>query len=104
MPALPDVDTVRAWLGVADSAVTDLQLQAVMDAEASNQLKACRIVDPADRADDLCQAFLRRVARVLAARGVPLGVTSGEQGPMRLASFDAEIERLEGYDRGFWFG
>jgi len=104
MPALPDVAEVRAWCQVSSASVPEPMLQAVMDGEAANQAKACRLADPADRPADLCQAFLRRVARVLAARGVPLGVTSGEQGPMRLASFDAEIERLEGYDRGFCFG
>lgn len=104
MSTLPDVDAVRAWCQVSSDAVPDGMLASVMAAEAANQAKACRVENIYDRPDDLCQAFLRRVARVLAARNVPLGITGGEQGPMRLAMFDAEIERLEGFDRGFWFG
>lgn len=104
MTALPDVDAVRAWCQCSDTAVTDEQLQQVIDAEAVNQTKACRMFDPADRDPDLIQALFRRVARVLAARGVPLGLTDGEQGPARLTAFDGEIQRLEGFDRKFTFG
>lgn len=104
MTALPDVAAMRAWCQCSDTAVTNEQLQQVIDAEAVNQVKACRITDPADRDADLVQALFRRVARVLAARGIPLGITSGEQGPQRLASWDAEISRLEGFDRRFTFG
>lgn len=104
MPALPTMDEVRAWCQVAVTACSNEQLQAVMDAEDVNQTKACRVPDPANRDADLVQAFLRRVARTLAARGVPLGLTQGEYGPARLGSFDGEIERLEGFDRGFHFG
>lgn len=104
MPLLPDVDAVRAWCDVSVASISDEQLLQVMQAEAVNQSKACRIFDPLDVDADLVQAFLRRIARVLAARGVPLGVVSNEQGPQRLASFDAEIERLEGYSRKFSFG
>jgi hypothetical protein len=104
MPTLPTMEEVRAWCQVSFAAVSNEQLQDVMDGEAANQAKACRIPDPADRDADLIQAFLRRVARTLAARGVPLGLTQGEYGPARLGSFDGEIERLEGYSRGFYFG
>ena len=103
MSALPDIPEVREWCGVSVAACSDALLADVMAAEAENQRKACRIADPLDRPADLCQAFLRRVARSLAARGVPLGLTSGEQGQLRLTTFDGEIERLEGWDRGFWF-
>ena len=104
MTALPSPAAVRAWCQVSTSAVTDAQLQMVMDAEAVNQEKACRIPDPADRDPDLIEAFFRRVARVLAARGIPTGLTDGEQGPQRLTSWDGEIQRLEGMDRKFNFG
>jgi hypothetical protein len=83
----------------------------VLDAELTNQAKACRRTDPATATEipytaDLYQAVLRRCARHLAARGIPLGQTPGSEefGPTRLSTFDGEIERLEGYDRGFWFG
>ena len=107
MGTLPTVDQVRDWCQVLESACSNEQLEQVMAGEAANQAKACLLSseDPDDRDDDLLQAFYRRCARQLAARGVPLGVTpNGEQGPMRLASFDAEIDRLEGHDRRFHFG
>jgi len=104
MAALPTLDLVRTWVDVTESACSDEQLQAVMDGEAANQAKACRIADPDDRDADLIQAYYRRIARVLAARGVPLGTTSGEQGPIAVSRLDAEIERLEGYDRKFNVG
>lgn len=109
--APPTVDQVRKWTGVALSSIDDEQLAMVVDAEKFNQAKACRLVDPAtgtpyEYTPDLYQAVLRRCARHLAARGIPLGQTPGsdEFGPTRLATFDGEIERLEGYDRGFHFG
>ena len=104
MTALPDKAAMRAWCQVSTSAVTDAQLQQVMDAEAVNQAKACRLADPDDRDADLIQALFRRVARVLAARGIPTGLTDGEQGPQRLTAWDGEIQRLEGMDRKFNFG
>jgi hypothetical protein len=107
----PTLAQVRKWTGVSSTSIDDAELQSVMDAELENQSKACRRVDRATGAvrpytADLYQAVLRRCARHLATRGIPLGQTPGsdEFGPTRLSSFDAEIERLEGYDRGFWFG
>lgn len=102
---LPTVDEVRAWCQVAEAACTNEQLAQVLAAEDVNQVRVCRIADPAgDRDEDLVQALLRRCARTLAARGVPLGVTQGEFGPARLGTFDGEIERLEGPARRFVFG
>jgi hypothetical protein len=107
MAMLPTVEQVRAWCQVSPTACTDEQLGQVMAGEAANQAKAC-LLDPTmpddERDDDLVQAFYRRCARELAARGLPLGITEGEQGPMRLSSFDAEVDRLEGHDRRFTFG
>lgn len=91
----PDVAKVRRWTGVSASSISDEDLGLVLEAEVDGQAEVCR-VDPYNAA--LYQAVLRRCARHLAARGVPLGMTSGEAeyGPARLASFDAEVERLEG--------
>ena len=46
---------------------------------------------------DLEQAILRRVARAVAARGVPLGLVGidAEHGAATLPRWDAEIERYE---------
>lgn len=109
--APPTVDAVRKWTGVTVSSIDDDQLAMVVAAETTNQGKACRLVEPATGTPypytaDLYQAVLRRCARHLAARGIPLGMTPGSEefGPARLSQFDGEIERLEGYDRGFHFG
>lgn len=91
----PTVAQVRNWTGVTVGSISDTDLQIIIDAEVCAQARVCR-VDP--YTPDLYQAVLRRCGRELAARGIPLGVTSGESeyGPARLATFDAEVERLEG--------
>lgn len=103
---MPTVADVRAWLKVSTSSVSDDVLTDILAGESANQAKACRL-DPAatERDDDLIGALYRRCARQVAARGVPLGIVQdAEFGPVRLTSIDAEIERLEGYSRGFFFG
>lgn len=99
----PDLAQTRKWTGATAQSISDEELTMVLAAETGNQASACT-VDPYTA--DLYQAVLRRVGRVLAARGIPLGMTPGsaEFGPTRLAQFDAEIERLEGYRRRFVFG
>lgn len=104
----PDIAEVRAWIDVPDTVVSDAQLQTVLDAESAAQAVACRIpTDPAALPADLHSALLRRCARAVAARGVPLGLSGGdgqEWGPARVPAFDVEIERLEGGRRRFAFG
>lgn len=94
----PDVAAVRRWTGVSATSIGDDDLRLVVDAEVFGQAQVCR-VDP--YTPNLYQAILRRCARELAARGVPLGLTSGESefGPARLATFDSEVERMEGPSR-----
>jgi hypothetical protein len=100
--APPPLDDVRAWIRVPATLIPDAQLQQVIDAEALIQARLCRLPeDPAALTPDLVQAIYRRVAREVAARGVPLGMMGGdsEYGTARLSRFDAEIERLEGPNR-----
>lgn len=104
MPTLPTIEQVREWTQVSLESCSNEMLAQVMAGEATNQAKVCLIEDPDFLDPDLIQAFYRRCARELAARGVPLGVLQGEAGPARLGSFDAEIDRLEGNDREFHFG
>lgn len=94
----PTPDQVRTWTGVSASSLDEEQLAIILDAEVYGQAQVCR-VDPYN--PNLYQAVLRRCARHIAARGLPLGMTSGESeyGPARLATFDAEVERLEGPNR-----
>lgn len=91
--AVPTKAEVRAWAGVPSTTVDDTALQLVIDAELETQAALCR-VDPYTAG--LHQAALRRCARHLAAKGVPLGVTGdAELGAAQLTSWDAETERLE---------
>lgn len=106
MATLPTVEQVREWIGVSETSLSNDQLQTVYDGEDAAQREVCRVEDPPDRNSDLVEAFYRRVARAVAARGIPLGSTPGNEefGPTRLASFDGEIERLEGPHRTFNVG
>jgi hypothetical protein len=55
----------------------------------------------------LAQALYRRVGREVAGKGVPLGLVgdpASESGALMLATFDAEVERLEGPARMVVFG
>ena len=93
----PTVPDIRAWCEIG-SVVTDAQISAVLAAET--ELQAARLVPldgyPGTTPASLAQALMRRCARQLAARGVPLGVTGADEyGPVALPSYDAEIERLE---------
>jgi hypothetical protein len=100
--APPPIDDVRAWIRVPATLLPDPQLQQVIDAEALIQARLCRVPeDPNALTPDLVQAIYRRVAREVAAKGVPLGMMGGdsEYGTARLSRFDAEIERLEGPNR-----
>jgi hypothetical protein len=108
--AVPNVDEVRAWLKLADSSMSDEELADVLAGEVEDQGDVCRIPleypgDPNAYPHKLRMAIFRRCGRHVAARGIPLGtISSDEFGPSRLASFDAEIERLERSRRKFVFG
>lgn len=93
----PDLVTIRVWVQVSAAVLDDVQLEHVAGAEQATQAALCA-VDPAELQDPLYQAFLRRVARHLAAKGVPLGILAAdaEYGTVRLARFDTEVARLEG--------
>lgn len=111
----PAVSDVRAWCQISAASLTDAQLQQVVDAEQANQALYCRVpttgdppvLDPSSWPAALSQAIYRRVAREVAGRGVPLGLVgdpASEAGALRLATFDAEVERLEGPYRMVVFG
>jgi len=98
LPTLPDV---RAWVGVSTTSMSDAQLTVVVDAEVALQAATCDLTptdpDSTDYPPEMTQALYRRVARQVAARGLPLGLTDvvGEYGPARIPTYDAEIARLE---------
>lgn len=90
MPVLTDV---LEYLG--DTSATNDEVQSALDAEASAQRDVCRI--PAVYPASLREALLRRVARNLALRGIPLAVLrgDGEVGDTVLPGRDPEVRRLE---------
>jgi hypothetical protein len=91
---LPDVEELKGYLG--DTSATDDEIEDALDAEMAAQLRLCDV--PAAYPDDLRQALKRRVARNLAARGVPIAqFTSFDTGAVtsRVTRTDAEVVRLE---------
>lgn len=99
MAAPVDIADVRAWANISPGSITDEQLQQVLDAEAALQAARCTVPDGDEPLPaELIQALYRRCAREVSTRSLPLGFLSdtSEFGPVRLPSYDAEIERLEG--------
>ena len=90
---LPTVDDVAAYLG--PTSVDEATLADALAAETAAQASEC-VTGPTYGAD-LRQALLRRVARNLALRGLPLAVLQGdsEAGSTVLPGADSEIDRLE---------
>jgi hypothetical protein len=92
---LPTTSDCVQYLG--ETSVTDAEILDALQAEAAAQRHSCRV--PAVYPPDLRQALLRRVARNLAARAVPLtSFTSFEGGgtSTRIPRVDVEIARFEG--------
>lgn len=95
---MPFAGDVVEYLG-ATSHTTD-EIQDALDAEAAAQRAVCRV--RAVYPDDLRQALLRRVARNLAMRQLPLAVLQGDGdigGSSILPGRDPEVRRLEGPHR-----
>lgn len=96
MAETPSVQDVRDWATVSAQSLTDDQIQQILDAETALQAAVCTVPETYPAA--LAQALLRRCAREIGARQLPLGLTadtSGEYSPVRLPNWDSEIERLE---------
>jgi hypothetical protein len=96
MAAPLDLETVRAYLKVPATSLSDEDLQRMLDASADDQAARCSWDDPFPAA--LEQALLRRVQREVAARNLPLGMVgldAAEYGPQRLPYLDALVEDHE---------
>lgn len=93
---MPSVTDLSDYLGTHSA--TDEQLADVLDAEASAQRDVCRI--PAAYTKSLRQAVLRRCARNLAMRRIPLAMFAGDAdsgaGPQIIPGRDPEVRRFEG--------
>lgn len=109
MTAVPTLSEVRSWIGVPTMEISDDQLALVLSGEVELQNLACPFgredVPTGEVPEPLAQAILRRCARAVAAKGLPLGslpsAASGQgaefglPGTMILPRLDAEIERYE---------
>lgn len=87
VPTLPEV---KEYLGVSGSA--DAEVISALAAETAAQQSRCRVTP---YSADLREALMRRVARNLAMRNVPLGVQMSEVGGTFVGSVDPEVRRLE---------
>lgn len=99
MPGIPTVGEVREWIGVSTNQVTDADLSQILAAEQTIQTRLLDVpADPAAYPDPLARALYRRVQCHLARKGLPLGMVGGdstEWSPVALASWDAEVARIE---------
>lgn len=101
MDGVPDLAEVRDWIKVPVAQLSDEQLQQVIDSELTIQARINEVPEEAPGAvypPPLAQALLRRCARQVAAKAVPLGMVGAdatEYGPVSLPGWDAEIARLE---------
>lgn len=92
----PDAATVRAYLRVPATVLSDPDLERMMGAAAGDQLARCTVPDPLPPA--LEQAFLRRVQREVAARNLALGMVgldAGEYGPQAIPGIDSLVDHHE---------
>jgi hypothetical protein len=96
MVAPLDLATVRAYLRVPATALSDEDLDRMLQGSADDQAQRCTWTDPYP--DSLAQALLRRVQREVAARNLPLGMVgldAAEYGPQRLPFLDSLVEEHE---------
>jgi len=92
--AVPDTTAIQDYLRDDPVvAATAEEIEQALIAETCAQADRCR-VEP--YTDALAEALMRRVARNLAMRSVPLGVQADEMGGKYIGSNDPEVRRLEG--------
>lgn len=98
MPTEPTRDDVRDYIGTTNH--SDAAIDSALATEIAAQARVCRLgEDPDPYTDDLLEALLRRVQRLLEMRSKPLGYqdTMTEFGPSSSrVGPDPEIRRLEG--------
>lgn len=100
MTSAPDLTAAKAYLGPSAAGFGDDQISAALATETLAQKSVCRVPLDQDENEsypaDLAEALLRRVARNLAVRNVPLGVQTTPLGEvLRFSSSDPETRRLE---------
>lgn len=93
---MPTVSDLQTYLGDDATRWTTPDLTSVLAAETDAQRAVCRV--PAEFTNDLREALLRRCARNLAARAVPVTTYTAFDGGVsstRVPLADPEIQRLE---------
>jgi hypothetical protein len=99
MGAIPDLETVRAYVRVPATSLSDEDLERMRLACLGDQDARCAwdTADPDAYPDTLAQALLRRIQREIASRNLPLGMVGleAEYGPARIPAFDALVEHHE---------
>lgn len=90
---VPDLAAVKTYLG--DHSHTDAEISDALAAETQAQRDMCR--RPVPYPTPMAQALMRRVARNLALRRMPLAMTQGDAdfGPLAIPGRDPEVRRLE---------
>jgi len=106
MIGVPTVADARLWTGASVEAIPDADLEQIHAAELAIQARLLAIPDDPDAdgnegiyPEPLARSLLRRIARQIAAKALPLGLVGGEASewsPVTVRSWDAEIDRLEG--------
>jgi hypothetical protein len=91
----PSLGEIRSWIQVPATVLSDAELGWVAAGEQTAQ--APLDWGTGDLPDNARQAFMRRVARSVAAKGIPLGILAAdaEYGTVRLSRWEPEIDRLE---------
>jgi hypothetical protein len=104
MGDIPDLATVRSYIRVPATVLSDDELERMRMTALTDQLARCtwpgqETPEPNDQYPDaLAQALLRRIQRECAAKNLPLGMVGldgGEFGPQNLPAFDALISEHE---------
>ena len=88
----PDLTAAKEYLGQSGLSFTEDQVAGALAAETAAQ---AAVVKVGTYPQDITEALLRRVARNLAMRNLPLGVQQDEAGGIRIGMNDPEIRRLE---------
>lgn len=103
MGDIPDLATVRAYLRVPATVISDEELERMRLTALTDQIARCVWPGQDDPESDtypdaLAQSLLRRIQRECAAKNLPLGMVGldgGEYGPQTLPAFDALIAEHE---------
>ena len=99
MATIPDLETVRAYVRVPATTLSDADQERMRLTCLDDQAARCvwDTESPDAYPDALAQALLRRVQREIAARNLPLGMVGleTEYGPRAVPAFDALVEHHE---------